>query len=80
MYVCLYVCAYRYVHTHSHIHTYIHTYVYTYTHTHIILTGDKKAAAELYWTCRDYIKAITLLGSNGWLTPLMDKIRTLNKV
>lgn len=40
---------------------------------------DYKPAADLYWAAKEYAQAISLLGDNGWLDELMEKVRTLNK-
>jgi len=39
-----------------------------------------KAAAEMYWAAKDYGTSITIMGDNIWLDPLMDKVRSLNKL
>jgi intraflagellar transport protein 122 len=42
--------------------------------------NDHKAAAEMYWTAKEYDTAIRLYGDNGWHDALMEKVRSLHKL
>eukprot|EP01004_Peranema_trichophorum_P002730 NODE_1765_length_1818_cov_66.009440_g1496_i0.p1 GENE.NODE_1765_length_1818_cov_66.009440_g1496_i0~~NODE_1765_length_1818_cov_66.009440_g1496_i0.p1 ORF type:complete len:562 (+),score=141.20 NODE_1765_length_1818_cov_66.009440_g1496_i0:104-1687(+) len=42
-------------------------------------TGDWQEAADMWVQSGDYMRAITIMGERGWLDPLIDVCRQLNK-
>ena len=45
----------------------------------LLEVNDQKAAAEMYWGAQEFETAITILGENGWLEELAQKIRKVDK-
>eukprot|EP00455_Lapot_gusevi_P044462 TRINITY_DN5556_c0_g8_i1.p1 TRINITY_DN5556_c0_g8~~TRINITY_DN5556_c0_g8_i1.p1 ORF type:complete len:717 (+),score=248.02 TRINITY_DN5556_c0_g8_i1:1-2151(+) len=46
----------------------------------LLEVNDLKAAEEMFWAAKDYMRAIQILGDQRWLDLLIEKCRSLNKL